>query len=143
MLTDNARYTQSNKKISNKKPIIRQRKLKLELLKNHLKASTIVIANVHICSILVISDDKLLTKQKQIEDRKIIRLIKGNGKGTDPEKVIFNFSSYMLSDNDNSFLPKGLHFLLPNKKIETQEYICPSDIPYRQISDFSQDSTDK
>ena len=143
MLTDNARYTQSNKKISNKKSIIRQRKLKLVLLKNHLKASTIVIANLHICSILVISDDKLLTKQKQIEDRKVIRLIKGNGKGTDPEKVIFNFSFYMFSDNDNSFLPKGLHFSLPNKKIETQEYICPSDIPYRQISDFSQDSTDK
>ena len=88
------------------------------LLKNHLKASTIVIANVHICSILVISDDKLLTKQKQIEDRKVIRLIKGNGKGTDPEKVIFNFSSYMLSDNDNSFLPKGLHFSLPKKKLK-------------------------
>ena len=80
------------------------------LLKNHLKASAIVIANVHICSILVISDDKLLTKQKQIEDRKIIRLTKGNGKGTDPEKVIFNFSSYMLSDNDNSFLPLGSSF---------------------------------
>ena len=90
------------------------------LLKNHLKASTIVIANVHvhICSILVINDDKILTKQKQIEDRKIIRLIKGNGKGTDPEKVIFNFSSYMLSDNDNSFLPKGLHFSLPKKKLK-------------------------
>ena len=90
------------------------------LLKNHLKASTIVIANVHvhICSILVINDDKILTKQKQIEDRKIIRLIKGNGKGTDPEKVIFNFSSYMLSDNDNSFLPKGLHFSLSKKKLK-------------------------
>ena len=90
------------------------------LLKNHLKASTIVIANVHvhICSILVINDDKILTKQKQIEDRKIIGLIKGNGKGTDPEKVIFNFSSYMLSDNDNSFLPKGLHFSLPKKKLK-------------------------
>ena len=90
------------------------------LLKNHLKASTIVIANVyvHICSILVIRDDKILTKQKQIEDRKIIGLIKGNGKGTDPVKVIFNFSSYMLSDNDNSFLPKGLHFSLPKKKLK-------------------------
>ena len=94
--------------------------MKLVLLKNHLKASTIVIANVHvhICSILVINDDKILTKQKQIEDRKIIGLIKGNGKGTDPEKVIFNFSSYMLSDNDNSFLPKGLHFSLPKKKLK-------------------------
>ena len=52
-------------------------------------------------------------------------LIKGKGKGIDPEKVIFNFSSYVLSDNDKSLLSKDLHFSLPSKRVEISEYLCP------------------
>ena len=63
--------------ISNKKSIIRQRQSELVLLKNHLKASMNVIDYAHICSIFLISNDKILTKQKDIEDHKIIGLIKG------------------------------------------------------------------
>ena len=94
--------------ISNKKSIIRQRQSELVLLKNHLKASMNVIDYAHICSIFLISNDKMLTKQKDIQDHKIIGLIKG--KGIDPENVIFKFSSYVLSDNDKSLLSKGLNF---------------------------------
>ena len=79
--------------ISNKKSIIRQMQPKLVLLKNHLKTIMNVIAYAHIRSIFLISNDKVLTKQKDIQNRKIIGLIKGKGKGIDPEKVIFNFSS--------------------------------------------------
>ena len=67
-----------------------------------------VIDYAHICSIFLISNDKMLTKQKDIQDHKIIGLIKG--KGIDPENVIFKFSSYVLSDNDKSLLSKGLNF---------------------------------
>ena len=42
--------------------------------------------------------------------------MKGKDKVIDPENVIFNFSSYELSDNDKSLLSKGFNFLLPNKK---------------------------
>ena len=61
-----------------------------------------VIDYAHICSIILISNDKVVTKQNDIQDRKVIGLIKGKGKGIDPGKVIFNFSSYVLSDNDES-----------------------------------------
>ena len=111
------------------------------LLKNHLKANMNVIDYAHICSIFLISNDKILTKQKDIEDRKIIGLIKG--KGTDPESVIFNFSSYVLSVNDKSLLPKGLNVSLPNKKVEISEYVCPFELLYREVNDFSKDSSDK
>ena len=107
--------------ISNKKSIIRQRQLELVLLKNCLKASMNVIDYAHICSIFLISNDKILTKQEDIQDRKIIGLIKGKGKSIDPENVIFNFSSYVLSDNDKSLLSKCLNFSLPNKKLEILE----------------------
>ena len=102
-----------------------------------------VIGYGHICSIFLISNDKILTKQKDTQDRKIIGLIKGKGKGIDPENVIFNFSSYVLSDNDKSLLSKGLNFSLPNKKVEISEYLCPFELLHREVSDFSKDSSGK
>ena len=52
--------------ISNKKSVIRQKQLQLVLLKNQLKASMNVIDYAHNCSIFVISNDKVVTKQKDI-----------------------------------------------------------------------------
>ena len=69
--------------------------------------------------------------------------MKGKGKGIDPEKDIFNFSSYVLSDNDKPLLSKGLNFSLPNKRVEISEHLCPFELLYREISDFSKESSDK
>ena len=49
----------------------------------------------------------------------------------------------MLSDNDKSLLSTGLNFSLPNKKVEILEYLCPFELLYREVSDFSKDSSDK
>ena len=106
-------------------------------MKNHLKASKNVIDYVHIYSIFLIS------KQKDIHSHKISGLIKGRIKGIDPEKVIFNFSSYVLSDNDKSLLSKDLNFSFPNKKVEILEYVCPVELLYREDSDFSQKRSNK
>ena len=106
-----------------------------------MKASMDVIDYVHICSISLFSNDKVLTKQKDIKDRKIIGLVKGSG--IDPEKVIFNYSFYVLSDNNKSLLSKGLNFSLPNKTVEISEYLCPFELLYREVSDFGKDSSDK
>ena len=69
--------------------------------------------------------------------------MKGKDKGIDPEKDIFNFSSYVLSDNDKPLLSKGLNFSLPNKRVEISEHLCPFELLYREISDFSKESSDK
>ena len=69
-----------------------------------------VIDYAHICSIFLISNDKALTKQKDIQDCKIIGLISGKGKCIDREKVILNFLSCVVSDNDKFLLSKGLSF---------------------------------
>ena len=38
---------------------------------------------------------------------------------------------------------KGLNSSLPNKKIDISEYLCPFELLYREVSDFSKDSSDK
>ena len=50
-----------------------------------------VIDYAHICSLFLISNNKILTEQKDIQNCKIIGLINGKGKSIDPENVIFNF----------------------------------------------------
>ena len=67
---------------------------------------------------------------------------KDKGKGIDPENVIFNFWSYVLSDNDKSLLSKALNFSLPNNKVEISEYLCPFELLDGEVSDFSRDSSD-
>ena len=101
--------------------IVRKKQSEQVLLKNHLKPNMNVIDYGHICSTFLISNDKVLTKQKDIQDQEIIGLMKGKGKSIDPKKVILNFSSYVLSDNDKSLLSKCLNFSLPNKKVEILE----------------------
>ena len=49
----------------------------------------------------------------------------------------------MLSDNEKLLLSKGLNFSLPNKKVDNLEYLCPFELLYREVSDFSKDSSDK
>ena len=49
----------------------------------------------------------------------------------------------MFSSNDKSLLSKGLNFSLPNKKVEISEYLCPFELLYHEVSDFSKDSSDK
>ena len=61
--------------ISNKKSIFRKRESELVLLKNHLQASMNVIDYAHFSSIFLISNEKILTEQKDIQDRKTIGLL--------------------------------------------------------------------
>ena len=51
----------------------------------------------------------------------------GNNSDTcqDPDKVIFNFSSYNLSDHEKIVLSKGLSFAIPPKTIEYSEFLVP------------------
>ena len=58
---------------------ISNKKSELILLKKHIKTSMNVINYAHICSIFLISNNKVLTKQNNIQDCKVIGLIKGKG----------------------------------------------------------------
>ena len=72
-----------------------------------------VIDYAHICSIFLISNDKILTKKKDIQDRKIIGLIKGKGKGIDPEKsfLTFHLMCFQIMTSHYSLRVLIFHFL--------------------------------
>ena len=55
----------------------------------------------------------------------------------DPNKVIFNFSSYELSDVEKSVLCKGLNFSVKPKSIEYSEFLLPFELLFRDVKHLS------
>ena len=52
----------------------------------------------------------------------------------DADKVIFNFSSYVLTDHEKSLLSKGLNFSIPPKGINYADHLLPFELLYRDIN---------
>ena len=55
----------------------------------------------------------------------------------DPEKLISNFSSHILSDFEKSLLCKGLRFALPPKKIDYADFLLQFELLYRDTLQFN------
>ena len=75
---------------------------------------------VHICSTSLVSNNKNIFKVKETRDKKIYNLLlknmsKNSNTCYNPDKVLFNFSSYSLNDHEKSVLCKGLIFCYSNK----------------------------
>ena len=54
----------------------------------------------------------------------------------DPERVIPNFSSHILSDSEKSLIYKGLRFALPPKKIDYADFLLQFEL-YRDTLQFN------
>ena len=57
----------------------------------------------------------------------------------DPEQVIHNFSSYVLSDDEKSLLAKGLNFSLPAKKLHFADHMTPFELLYKNLKGYDID----
>ena len=80
-----------------------------------------------------------MSKVKETQDKKLWNLLLKNiGKNSDtcqdPDKVIFNFSSYNLNDHKKLVLCKGLNFAIPPKAIECSELLLPCEMLFREIT---------
>ena len=87
----------------------------------------------------MVSNKKNISKVKERQDKKVYNLVlrnMGNNSDTcqDSDKVIFNFSSYNLSDHEKIVLCKGLSFGIPLKTIEYSEFLVPFEMLFRYIN---------
>ena len=51
----------------------------------------------------------------------------------DPDKVIFNYCSHVLTDSEKSLLCKGLNFIIPPKTLEYVDYLPAFQLLYCDI----------
>ena len=87
--------------------IIRQRK-ELESLRINIKSLVSFIDYTHICCFFLLRNDRKLLKVSEVHAKKLKDL--GIAKSTthhDPDKVIFNYSSYKPSKEEKNLLAKG------------------------------------
>ena len=78
-------------------------------------------------------NDKILKSKSSVQQKKFYKLLQESKTGNDPEKVIFNFSKYALSDIEKKLLAKGLNFCLPPKQLKYADYLVHFELFYRDI----------
>ena len=78
-------------------------------------------------------NDKILKSKSSVEQIKFYKLLQESKIENDPEKVIFYFSKYVLSDIEKKLLAKGLKFCLPPKQLKYADYLVHFELFYRDI----------
>ena len=120
----------------------KERLEKVKKLKNELVRTISLVDFTHIISLFLRSNDAVLTKCQEVHKKKLYSLgyFERDKDANDPEQVIHNFSSYVLSDDEKSLLAKGLNFSIPPKKLDFADHMTPFELLYKNLKgcDISQ-----
>ena len=90
-------------------------------------------------------NDKILKSKSSVQQKKFYKLLQESKIENDPEKVIFNFFKYVLSNIEKKLLAKGLNFCLPPKQLKYVDYVVHFELFYRDIRNleiFSNENLD-
>ena len=115
-----------NEEIRCKKRRLRQLMFEYDRIKQELQYQLSPIDFMHVSSLFLVSNDKAIRKNDKIHGRKLQKLIPNIHEKSiidvshDPNKVIYNFSNYHLTDSDKSLLIKGLNLLFHLRKLSIQ-----------------------
>ena len=138
-----------NEEIRCKKRRLRELIFEYDRIKQELQNQLPPIDFMHVSSLFLVSNDKAIRKNDKIHGRKLQKLIPNiheksiiDNVSHDPNKVIYNFSNYHLTDSDKSLLIKGLNFAIPPKKIEYSKFLLPFELLFRDIKSNSESSVD-
>ena len=74
-----------------------------------------------------------MTQKGTIQQKKFNNLFKDKKSQHDPEKIIFNYSSHVLSEAEKSLLQKGLNFSILPKNLNHVDYLVNFELFHRDI----------
>ena len=96
-----------------------------------------IIDYTHVRCLFLNMNDKKLKNQQDTHSKKLFSLcVEVSKTPHDPQKVIFNDSSHVLTESEKSLLCKGLNFAVPPYKLEYSDFLL-----YRLIQNL--DVTDQ
>ena len=146
-LRDSKAYRECQSKLlkeelSSKQSSLRAKRKEMKKLKDELVRSISLVDYTHIISLFTKSNDVILSKCQQRQKKKLYSLgfFERDKDVNDPDQVIHNFSSYVLSDVEKSLLAKGLNFCLPTKMLNFADYMTPFELLYRDVKGCDLDS---
>ena len=113
--------------------IVRQKK-ELDKVKSAIQSKVSILDFAHVSRLFLVGNDSRLSKVRDVHNKKLHNLgLESRYECHDPDKLIFNYSSYKLSDLEKRLLAKGLNYALPPVKLNCGDYMTPFGIFYREI----------
>ena len=123
--------------ISLKKSRIRTLEKNFNNRKEKLRKTLGIIDCTHVICLFLTQNDRKLAHHQNIHSKKLFNLgLEVSKVSHDPDKIIFNYSSYNLSKSKKRVLCKGLNFAIPPDKLEYSHYLLPFELLYRVIKDL-------
>ena len=121
--------------LANRKSNNRTTENEFKHLKDELVRTLSLVDYTHLISLFTKSNDAILSKCQKVHKKKLYNLGYFEKDVNDPDQVIHNLSSYILSDTEKSLLAKGLNFALPPRKINYADYMTPFELLFRKVKD--------
>ena len=140
--------TPARKEINIKKNKIKQHLLELNRVKEQLQSEISFFDFCHVCTLFLNINNKKLNRAKSIQNKKLSNLVLENSNlvsatSHGPEKVIFNFSSHDLSDDEKLLLCKGLNLSIPPKHLDYPDHMLPFQLLFRDMNKNEMHNEDK
>ena len=103
-------------------------------LKRKLRETLSIIDCTHVCCLFLNKNDRKLKHQQDILSKKLFDLGFENSQTShDPDKVIFNYSSHVLTEREKALYCKDFNFTIPPKTLQYGYYVLPFELLYRDI----------
>ena len=131
---DNCQSLLLEEELRTKRKLLADLETKFKKAKNDLHEILSYFDFLHIISLFLDRNTLELEKVELRQNAKLARLLAENI-SHDPKEIIHNFSSYILTPNQETVLMKGLNFATPPKKLKYEDFMLPFELLYRNIED--------
>ncbi|XP_057298506.1 uncharacterized protein LOC130629365 [Hydractinia symbiolongicarpus] len=130
-----------NEEIYIKKSTIRTLENQFNVHRNSLRASLSYLDFTHITCLFLARNDRILAANDETQKKKLFNLgLQSVPTKHDPDRVIHNFSSHILSEADKSLLARGLNYAIPPSKVEYADYMVSFEKLYRNVKSMEMSS---
>ena len=120
--------------IKNKVSILARQKKEFDKVKSTIQSKVSIFDFAHVLCLFLVGNGSKLIKVRNVHNKKLYNLrLENRYQCHDSDKVIFNYSSYKLSDLEKRLLAKGLNHALPLIKLNHGNYMTLFELFYREI----------
>ena len=110
--------------IKNKVSILAKQKKEFDKVKSAIQSKVSIFDFAHVSCLFLVRNDSKLSKVRDAHNKKLHNLeLQNRYECHNPDRVVFKYSTYKLSDLEKRLLAKGLKYVLPPRKLNYGNYM--------------------